>query len=508
MRFGRRAPHPHALFGAVAILLAAGSATATPTLETLGPVGSRGGFVPIVSDPSPASAYFNPALLGAAKDDFGLAFSVLSEQIALTLDGRRAGGDVPLSVGGRDVIGPGGQPIPNQTVPTQWLDQGCEPGTSVGQCPAPAFTARPRQRAGSGSNTYAYLTLGAVKQLVKDRFSIGLLVTLPLGNLTTARSFYNDEREALFGNSLHPELYGDRLTEISIALAASFTILKGLDFGLGTTIGLSNQASAQTYVRESANYETLLINNDVSVQAALSPIVGVRWAPVERLRIGGVLHAPHSFEIDASIGATLPSGTASSTTRKQVHDWLPWRMGVGAELDFKRTAHYTGTVAAQVEWGAWSGYQDRHGSAPDEYGADLEWKNTLTWSAGVRHRWKGLAGYVDLQYKPSPVPLQIGRSNYVDSDRWGLATGISLDFTLGGVHLRPGIQLVGYRMTYRYQQKDDARLVDELPDGSRFGSTGEGVPGARGLQTNNPGWPGFSSEGWIYGGTLSLDVLL
>ncbi len=508
MRSGLRASHPLAILGAVAISLAASTAGATPTLETLGPVGSRGGFAPVVSDPSPASAYFNPGLLGGAKDDFVLGFSVLTEQLSLTLDGRRAGGDVPLSVGGRDVIGPDGQPIPNHTVPTQWLQQGCEAGTSVGQCPAPAFGARPRQAAGSSGNTYAYLTLGFTKQLVKDRFTIGILATLPLVNLTTARSFYADEREALFSNSLHPELYGDRLTEISIALAASFTILKGLDFGLGTTIGLANQASAQTYVRDAANYDTLLLNNDVSVQAALSPIVGVRWAPIERLRFGGVLHAPHSLEIDASIGATLPSGTSSSTTRKQVHDWLPWRVGVGAELDFARRAHYTGTVAAQVQWAAWSGYQDRHGTSPDDYGTDMEWHNTLTWSAGVRHRWKGLMGYFDLQYAPSPVPLQVGRSSYVDSDRYGIATGLSLDFTLGGVHLRPGIQLVGYRMAYRYVKKDDSRLVDELPDGSHFGSTGESVPGARGLQTNNPGWPGFTSEGWIYGGTLSLDVLL
>ncbi|CAN5151773.1 hypothetical protein BH09MYX1_BH09MYX1_20870 [soil metagenome] len=493
---------------ALATLSLSTSASATPTLDTLGPVGSRGGFTSAVSDPSAASAYFNPAMLGDAKDDFLLGFSVLTEQISLTLDGRRSGGDVPLAVGGRDIVGPGGQPIPNQTVPTQWLQEGCETGTNVGQCPAPAFAKRARQAAGSSNKTYAYLTLGAVKQLVKDRLTIGLFLTLPLVNLTTARSFYNDEREALFGNSLHPELYGDRLTEISIALAASFRILKGLDFGLGTTIGLSNQASAQTYVRESANYDSLLLNNDIAVQAALSPIVGVRWTPIDRLRFGGVLHAPHSLEIDASIGAPLPTGTSSATTRKQVHDWLPWRIGIAAEADFLKTAHYTGTVAAQVEWGAWSGYQDRHGASPQDYGADLAWKNTLTWSVGVKHHWKSLAGYMDFQYAPSPVPLQVGQSNYVDSDRFGAATGASLDFTLGGVHLRPGIQLVGYRMAYRYQKKDDARLVDELPDGSRFGSTGDPVPGARGLQTNNPGWPGFTSEGWVYGGSLVLDVLM
>jgi hypothetical protein len=57
-------------------------------------------------------------------------------------------------------------------------------------------------------------------------------------------------------------------------------------------------------------------------------------------------------------------------------------------------------------------------------------------------------------------------------------------------------------------QKDDSRILDELPDGSIFGSTHEPVPGAQGLQTNNPGWPGFASEGWVWGGGITLGVPL
>ena len=33
------------------------------------------------------------------------------------------------------------------------------------------------------------------------------------------------------------------------------------------------------------------------------------------------------------------------------------------------------------------------------------------------------------------------------------------------------------------------------------------IPRTDGLQTNNPGWPGFASEGWILGGALSVAVL-
>jgi len=501
---------------ALATLLVSSSAWATPTLETLTPVGSNGGFAPLVSDPSAASAYFNPAMLEDAPEDGLVGFSLMTEQIGVTLDGRRASGNVPTTVGARDVVGPDGTPIPNGALPTQWLEQGCEEGTAVGQCPKPALGKRPRQGAGSSGKNYAYLTLGTVKHLVKDRVSAGLYLTIPLVNLMAANSFYNDEREALFSNSLHPELYGDRMSEISIALGVSFRILKTLTFGLGTTIGLSNSAVSATYVRESSNYDTLLLNNDVSVQAALSPMAGVRWTPTDRFRVGGAIHAPHSFGIDASISATLPTGVESKTTRSQVHDYLPYRVGLAVEYDAVRSAHYTMSVAGQVRWASWSGYEDRHGASPTSYsspngaepGTDLAFQNTLTWALGVRHKYKKVAGYMDLQYAPSPVPEQVGRSNYVDSDRFGMAAGANFDLVLGSLHIRPGLQLVGYRLIYRHNTKDDARMVDELPDGSRFGSTGDPVPGARGLQTNNPGWPGFSSEGWVYGGSVVLDIML
>ena len=48
---------------------------------------------------------------------------------------------------------------------------------------------------------------------------------LPISNFTTAQAFFPDEREALFTNSLHPELYGDRLTAVSIVCGAAFKIL-------------------------------------------------------------------------------------------------------------------------------------------------------------------------------------------------------------------------------------------------------------------------------------------
>ena len=64
------------------------------------------------------------------------------------------------------------------------------------------------------------------------------------------------------------------------------------------------------------------------------------------------------------------------------------------------------------------------------------------------------------------------------------------------------------RLIDRANIKDDALLVDEVPDGSVFSTTGKNVPGSAGLQTNNPGWPGFSSAGWVWGGGITVEVPL
>jgi long-chain fatty acid transport protein len=493
--------------GALALTAAAPS-RASPLLDTAESIGGNAGSQGVVSGPGAASTYFNPALLLDADEDVLLGFALVSEQVGVTLDGRRPGADVPLVVGGRDVIGPNGQPLPNDVVPTQWLSQGCPAGTTPGTCPPPGFAARPRQAAGTSGKTRTYIVIGIVRHLIRDRFTFGLYGMLPVSSFTTAQAFYADEREALFSNSLHPELYGDRLTSISLVLGGAFKLLPDLSVGASISLGLANAASSQDYVQDSANYDTLLLNNSVSTQVNVSPTLGARYRPVNWLRIAGVLHSPESFAIDTTVGATLPSGTQSGTERKDVYDWMPWSLGVGAEADVLTRGAYTMSLTGSLKYAFWSDYQDRHGESPSVYGADLAWRDTVSGAVGVRHKYKSLRGMMDLEYIPSPVPQQIGRSNYVDNDRFGLHVGADIDLVLGSTHLRPGLQVMGQRLVYRHNAKDDSRILDELPDGSLFGSTHDPVPGAQGLQTNNPGWPGFASDGWIWGGAFTLAIPL
>jgi hypothetical protein len=49
-----------------------------------------------------------------------------------------------------------------------------------------------------------------------------------------------------------------------------------------------------------------------------------------------------------------------------------------------------------------------------------------------------------------------------------------------------------------------ALVQDEVPDNSIL--NGQPLAGAQGLQTNNPGWPGFGSQGWLLGGGVNLEA--
>jgi long-chain fatty acid transport protein len=130
---------------------------------------------------------------------------------------------------------------------------------------------------------------------------------------------------------------------------------------------------------------------------------------------------------------------------------------------------------------------------------------------GVRHSIGHVQSFIDAQYVPTPVPLQTGRSNYVDNDRIGADAGVAYDFSVFDVHLRVGAQAQLQVLLERYQSKrasTGADLVrDEFPDDA-IDNRGHALPSAAGLQTNNPGWPGFSSRGLLFGGAVNLAVLL
>ncbi len=62
--------------------------------------------------------------------------------------------------------------------------------------------------------------IGLIAKFFRQRLSFGFYALIPNGDFTSLRAPYVDEREQYFSNSLHPELYADRLKAISLAAGA------------------------------------------------------------------------------------------------------------------------------------------------------------------------------------------------------------------------------------------------------------------------------------------------
>jgi long-chain fatty acid transport protein len=493
--------------------LGAGRAHASPLFELLGGIGGQAGLNGRVAGPSAASTYFNPALLPDAAPGFQTGLLVLSDSIHVTLDGR-SGVDVPISY--RGATRANGSVFAQPALPTQWLKLGCP----TPEC-TPALAARPRQAAGSSDGVHEYGALGLVVPVAKNHLVLGIYALVPIPIFTSAHSFFVDEREQFFTNSLHPELYSDRLTATSLAVGLGSRLTKRLSLGLDVTLDLRNSASAQTFVGNADDLSrTLVLSDNVGVAAKLAPHLGIVYDPIDRLRLSATVHSVQSFDINSSVSTFLPDGNRQTAERRAVHDYMPWQFGLGASVDVleadptsKAPTHQLSVVATAV-LGLWSTYRDRQDERPLP---GYAWSNTLSVGVGARHGYGRLHSYLDLLYVPTPVPLQTGRTNYVDNNRLSSAAGVEYEMTLFGVAFRLGAQAQVHALPSRYQQKLDptgvrsaserAQLVrDEFPDGA-IDSRGDPIAAAAGLQTNNPGWPGFASSGILAGGALTLALL-
>lgn len=481
---------------AAAIVLTAPSAGASPLFELLGGIGGDGGLNARAIGSSPAAAYFNPALLAKAKRQLELGMFMLSDQIEMILDGR-PGGDVPLVVGDRNAFDPNtGIPIPNDTVPTGWLEDGGADG----------LTPSPRQAAGTSGKSRGYAVLGLVAPIIEDKLAVGLQTIVPMGTFTTTNAFFNDEREQFFSNSLHAELYSDRLTAMSLAFGIGGALGDSVSVGAGMTVNLDNTAEASTYVRDPADYDQLRLSTAVNVNTSIAPHFGVNFRANDSVSVSGTVHTEQKFVVDTQFGATLPDGKKSQTTRTSIHNFVPLSAGLGADFVFDPHAESRFGVVATMVFERWSDYVDRHGERPDQYGSKFGWDDTFTGGIGLRYEGVSKA-QLDLTYHPSPVPEQIGRSNYVDNDRLSMAFGISRAFEIGdGVSLAPGGQFQVHRLLPRYQAKDDDLIRDEFPDGAVDDNLVP-IASSEGLQTNNPGWPGFQSQGWILAGGVTVSLI-
>lgn len=493
-----------ACLGVCAVLCACWRPTAhaSPLFETVGDVGATAAFTARSTPEGSGAAFFNPALLTDTQSGVTLAFMLLNQRIGVALDGRPTTAyAVPGGLeNARSAVGDRFELYP---IPTNILQYGREETTTK-----PALAAHPRQGDGSGHSTQSYFLAGFVLRMFDDRVSFGFHGLIPSGQFTRMRAFYNDEREQYFSNSLHPELYADRMMALSLALGMGVKLHDSLSVGIGTSFALKTSVMAGAYVVDTGNFTNLLLNMDAPVEMGLAPHFGVNFKPTDFLRFTATAHSPQQIELGAGFAFLLPNLIAEQSELNFVLDYMPWRIHVGGAWDILEESEHVLTLSAGAVYATWSDYVDRHGDTPSP---NFTWSDTLAPTLGLTYQYDRFRASINSSYVPTPVPLQRGRTNYVDNDRLGSSFGAEYAFDVLDTKLKFGGQFQAHMLVERYNAKylvdssavsglDTEYVRDEVPDGAKVGT--EEVLGAAGLQTNNPGWPGFASGGWLLNASL------
>ena len=443
-------------------LLFATEARAITFLENAGAAGSRHPFTARVMPVGPVNAYFNPCLLLESPSSVLFAPMGYFENLKISYQGRPAGADLSSGFAGS-----------SGALPTSEL---------------------PRTRGSHDTSRWSlYLGQANATQIIPGRFALGFYLLLSGSSFGGHDSFFVDEREQFFSNSLHFELFEERMKTVSFAFALAGKPVDWLSLGGGIHLGFTSRAETSLYLADDAASDATQINTRSQLDLMFAPHFSASFEPIEGLYLTTTLHLAYASDNRGKASSLARGDDAgeSLVTTNGTWGYLPIRGSLGVSYGREESEDLSWTVAATALWGHWSTYEDRQGDHPKP-----GFHDTVSVALGADLVYGMHAVGLDLAYVPSPVPDQKGRSNYVDNDRLGVAAGYDVTFDLGKVQIVAGLQAQFQVLIPRSVTKSENvgdPVVDEDPD-------------TAGLQTNNPGWPGYESSGFLLGvgGTLRL----
>lgn len=481
-------PDPRAV--AALALLAAAPAGAVPALELTGGFSGERPFAARAAANGAGVAYFNPALLATDAAVFEAGLAALGRAVEIDYDPRPPGYDVPASVrDARRITADGTARLDRRPLPTAEL--------------------RAERGSHDPTGTDLFVQLGGALPLWPDRLSLGFTAVLPLSTFQAQRPYHVDERAQYFDNSLHVERHGDRLAISAFTAALGLRLHETVSLGAGATLLNDAATTARIYVPDAGDPEVVESNTEVEVSAVFAPHLGLAVRPLgdDRLRFGATVHFASEAVVEGAaelqfFDYAYPDGQDALFQRfTYVYAHEPLRAGLGVAGGLM-VGEWALDGWLEGAWAQWSAYRDRHGETP------RGWSDTVDVRGGVRASGEADSVALGLWYAPSPVPEQSGRSSYADNDRLALGLGWRHRWVVDGQALSAGLSVSGQRWLWRaHQKRSDAAdpVVDELPDAVEVQS-GAPLVGSAGLQSNNPGFPGYGHGGWLWTAMISLGV--
>ena len=266
------------------------------------------------------------------------------------------------------------------------------------------------------------------------------------------------------------------------------------------------------YVPDGADQSHVLLAPDIHTDSKFKPYFAATVHPTSRSSVVATLHFPFSNDTQGENDLRFwnyayPDGKSSVQQVYTISQGSePLRFALGGSYSGRRLpdGRAPWEVGIQLLAERWSQYRDRQGARPLD-----TWNNTLNVAVGGGFLWRDRHVTMDVGYVPSPVPDQTGRTNYVDNSRLVASAGIEGPVKFFGRDLEAGVTLFGSYFLPRDVTKDPNAahpVLDEYPDNAVDLRTGLPITDAAGLQTNNPGYPGWKSTGYMLGAGATFRI--
>ncbi len=381
-----------------------------------------------------------------------------------------------------------------------------------------------------------YLTLGVMHNFGVKDLRLGLVMALPLEGAANLKTHWANELEQNFANTVHMMRFAEWNNMMNGMAGASYGF-----FDNALLVGASAQITITTIMKlyiflPDANVEESSVSNDVdaSIKIGVKPILGVTYRPFDWLSAALTWKYKSVIKADGSGVITVwnyHDNQAPGTKLKITNQNLPMVMSYEPmEASLAIGGKYAGfTGQFMVTWSQWSDYKDFHDADPGDaayFDMNLwdprypktgdaasiaeqakkinaqrksqlydkyKFKDTWSFNASLAYKYLNWSeAKIGFGYYPTPVPDQLGRTNYADNDVMVATLGNMFTWE----EFEFGVALQFWKMFDKTVYKDPTEIRDEFSDDAKTKIGGKPMDEAIGLQTNNPGFPGFKVGGY------------
>lgn len=384
-----------------------------------------------------------------------------------------------------------------------------------GYSPAvPSGGAKNERRDTTDLQSLYTLTLGGVTSFGIDDLRAGMLLAIPTSGYVDADTYFSDERERIFSNQLHFTLNDQRLRRMDLEFGVGYQVADWISAGLGATFSPGTVMSTNVYLPNVSDQSNVDLNSKIESESNWGLIAGVLVDITDQLRFGLQYRSEVYFRIHGGNNIRVGnSGDPDERAITQELDWTPSYSPHTASAGISWTQGAS-TIMLDGRYERWSDFRNNH-SQPTQFHDTISPRLGFEYNLASDDDTPGNKLRAGVGWVPSPVPDQTGRTNYVDNDRVMGSLGASYRLDAFGQPLNIDWALQLHLLMTRVTHKkinatnpgcgaDIDSICDEVPDDLVNPRTGQPFEGTSGLQTGNPGFPGYSAGGWM--GAVVVEV--